>query len=174
MTQQVSPQEAAKWLASGEALLIDVRENDEFRSEHIVYANSLPLSDFRNLIRHMDVPAARKIVFQCQKGGRGEQACLLTKDIKALPNDIYNLAGGLAAWKDAGLPVAGISSQGVSVFRQVQIIVGGIIALMVALGFAGLTLAFLIAGFFGLALLVAGLTGWCGLALLLAKMPWNK
>ena len=42
MTATVSPRDAALWLASGEAVLIDVREPDEFRGEHIAAALSLP------------------------------------------------------------------------------------------------------------------------------------
>ena len=81
--------------------------------------------------------------------------------------------GGITAWKAAGLPVAS-SGKGLSIFRQVQIIVGGLIAFLVVLGLTGLTVGFIIAGILGGALFFAGLTGWCGLAMLLRKMPWNK
>ena len=103
----------------------------------------------------------------------GEQACALVKGCDSYGNEIYNLDGGIAAWKEAGLPVVG-SSSGLSIFRQVQIIVGFVVSLMIVLGFLGLTIGFIIAGIFGAALFMAGLTGWCGLAMLLSKMPWNK
>lgn len=173
MTNIVLPQEAAKWLAAGEAVLIDVREPDEFRAEHIAYANSLPLGDLEKLMENMSIPATRRLIFQCLKGKRGEQACALVKGCDSYGNEIYNLDGGIAAWKEAGLPVVG-SSSGLSIFRQVQIIVGFVVSLMIVLGFLGLTIGFIIAGIFGAALFMAGLTGWCGLAMLLSKMPWNK
>lgn len=173
MINTISPQEAARWLADGEAVLIDVRERDEFRAEHIAYANSLPLDDLDNLINNMSIPADRKIIFQCLKGKRGENACVRVKGCGACNNEIYNLEGGIMAWKDSGLPVVGGSS-GLSIFRQVQMIVGSIVALMIILGFMGLTLGFIIAGILGAALFTAGLTGWCGLAIILSKMPWNK
>jgi len=65
-------------------------------------------------------------------------------------------------------------SSGISIFRQVQIIIGGLIAVLVVFGFLGLPFGFIGAGLLGFALFVAGLTGWCGLAMLLSKMPWNK
>ena len=49
MTNTISSQEAAQLLASGDAILIDVREADEFKDEHIAYANSLPLSRLEDL-----------------------------------------------------------------------------------------------------------------------------
>ncbi|MFB9947761.1 rhodanese-like domain-containing protein [Rhizobium puerariae] len=171
----VPPAKAAEWLASGEAILIDVREPDEFRAEHIAAAASLPLDSVSRLRQTLHIPENRKIVVQCLKGGRGEQACRIIRDI--LPNqETYNLDGGITAWKQAGLPVVGAAKAGgaPSIFRQVQMIVGSLVLICVILGFAGLTPAFALAGFFGFMLAFAGFSGWCGLALLLRRMPWNK
>lgn len=175
MINTVSASEAARWLASGEAVLIDVREADEFSAEHIAYANSLPLSNLQDLFRQMDIPANRKIIIHCLKGERGGQACLSIQGCGTCRNTLYNMEGGITAWKDAGLPViSSAAASGISIFRQVQIIVGGLIAMLVLLGLLGIGLGFVIAGFLGVALFIAGLTGWCGLAMLLSKMPWNK
>ncbi len=169
----ISPKDARAWLASGEAMLIDVREPDEFRFEHIAYAASLPLSRFGELFGALDLPAGRKLVFQCQKGKRGEQACVAAATLPGTPA-AYNIEGGIEAWKAAGLPVVPGAGQGPSLFRQVQMIVGSLVLLFVVLGFAGYAWAFAVAGLFGAALAIAGLTGFCGLALVLARMPWNK
>lgn len=175
MINTISPQEAARWLADGEAILIDVREADEFRAEHIAYANSLPLSALQDLFKQMNIPENRKIVFQCLKGTRGGQACMTIQSCGSCNNVLYNLDGGITAWKEAGLPVvSSVISSGISIFRQVQIIIGGLIAALVVCGLLGLTFGFMIAGLLGFALFMAGLTGWCGLAMLLSKMPWNK
>lgn len=173
MTETIPPQQAAAWLADGTAILIDVREADEFKGEHIAYANSLPLGDLEKSLAQMNISLSRKIIFQCLKGGRGEKACLNVKACGACKNEVYNLEGGITAWKEAGLPVIGHSA-GLSILRQVQIIIGGLIAVAVMLGFAGLGFGFALAGLFGAALCFAGLTGWCGLAMLLRQMPWNK
>lgn len=173
MTQTTTPQEAANWLASGDAILIDVREPDEFREEHIAYANSLPLSDLENSFTRLNIPVTRKIIFQCLKGSRGEKACVNIRTCSDCKNEIYNLEGGITGWKEAGFPTVRVSSS-LSIFRQVQIIVGGLVAFFTFLGFTGLTPGFVLAGLLGAALFVSGLTGWCGLALILKKMPWNK
>jgi rhodanese-related sulfurtransferase len=174
-TAIVAPGEAAAWLASGEAILIDVREPDEFRSGHIACAASLPLASVGNLFSAMQVPAGRKVIFQCQKGSRGEAACGVVKQV--VPgHDFYNLEGGLSGWKDAGLPVVGErpGTAAPSLFRQVQIVVGTIVAASVLAGFAGWQAGFVIAGLVGTMLAIAGITGWCGMVMLLSKMPWNK
>ena len=44
MITTISPRDAARMLSSGEAVLIDVREPDEFRAEHIACAASVPLA----------------------------------------------------------------------------------------------------------------------------------
>lgn len=174
MMNQISVQEAAKWLADGDAVLIDVREPDEFRTEHIVYAHSLPLGKLETFLQEMNIPSARKVIFQCLKGARGGKACEIAQKSGRCANPLYNLDGGITAWKEAGLPLVQTSVGGISIMRQVQIIVGSLIVLMIILGFTGVALGFVLVGFFGAALFFAGLTGWCGLAMLLSKMPWNK
>ena len=175
MIKTISPQEAYSALSSGEAILIDVREPDEFMTEHIAYGLSIPLSNFQHQFAGLNIPSEKKILFQCLKGKRGEQACLFASDMDGFKNEIFNIEGGITGWKDQELPiVTNGASSGMSIFRQVQIIVGGLIAILVISGFVGLTLGFMIAGFLGAALFFAGLTGWCGLAKILSKMPWNK
>ncbi len=162
------------WLANGEAVLIDVREPDEFKIGHIPSALSLPLSNLTDALAYLNLPPNTKIVFQCLSGKRGGNACMIVRELPLAENRaVYNLDGGIGAWKSAGLPIVGATAK-LSIFRQVQMIVGGLIALFVALGFIVATGFFALAGLFGFALAFAGITGWCGLAMLLEKMPWNK
>ncbi len=168
----ISPQQAYEWLQNGEAVLIDVREPDEFSAEHISYAASVPLSSVEQTVKSMVFPGDVKIIMQCLKGRRGEQACCVMGNCDA--RTYYNIQGGIDAWKEAGLPVVGKSAPKFPIMRQVQLIVGSLILLLILTGLAGLTAAFILAGIFAGALAFAGLTGWCGLAMLLSRMPWNK
>lgn len=102
----VSSREAARWLSSGEAILIDVREPNEFKAEHIAGATSMPLGSVPGRFAQMRIPAGRKVIFQCLRGGRSAQACRMVTQA-AGPHPLYNLTGGIAAWKAAGLPVTG-------------------------------------------------------------------
>lgn len=172
-SQTISPQQAHEWLSSGEAILIDVREPDEFKAEHIACAASLPLANMCKLIQQMHIPKGRKIIFQCLRGKRGEQACALVPQMNTA-YDAYNLEGGINGWKEAGLPVVSSAGTKLSLFRQVQIIVGLLVLSFVFLGYSGQAWGFAVAGFLGAALAFAGITGWCGLAMILSRMPWNK
>lgn len=179
MVNNISPQQAHEWLMSGDAVLIDVREADEFQNEHIAYAFSLPLSSIHSDFSMLDIPPSRKIIFQCLKGARGEKACALISEQDYCSNDIYNIEGGISAWKEDGFPlVSKIQSQnksaGIPIMRQVQMAIGAVITFLIFLGLTGIAAAFIFAGFISLMFFFAGLTGWCGLSWLLSKMPWNK
>ena len=174
MTKTIDAETLYTWLSENFAVLIDVREPDEFKAGHIPSALSLPLSMFHSDVSKLNLPKNTRIVFQCLSGKRGGNACQIMEELsQAAGYDIYNLEGGITAWKDANFPVIGAAPE-LSIFRQVQMIIGGLIALCIGLGFFVATGFFVLAGMFATALVVAGITGWCGLAMLLQKMPWNK
>jgi len=167
----IDPKHLYNALQAGTATLIDVREPDEFAREHIPFAASMPLARIGELLK--DMPSdGRSLVFQCQRGKRGEQACHVAQGLQG--RDVRNLEGGIDAWKIAGLPIVTASKSGLPIMRQVQIAVGALIATNTALGFSGWMPGFALAGLLGVALMMAGITGWCGMAMLLARMPWNR
>jgi rhodanese-related sulfurtransferase len=84
------------------------------------------------------------------------------------------LEGGIDGWKAAGLSVVEDKSQPLPLMRQVQIAAGSLILLGVILGYAISSAFFLISGFVGAGLILAGVTGFCGMARLLDRMPWNQ
>lgn len=166
--------EAAGMLAERDALLIDVREPDEFRGQHIALAISMPLATVAAALGTLGLRPDRPLIFQCQKGKRGEQACAVVPVTHRGP--IYNLTGGIEGWAAAGLPVvgAGEAARGLPLMRQVQIVVGLLVTISALLGIAGFAAGVWLAALLGAALAMAGTTGWCGMALLLARMPWNQ
>ncbi len=103
----VTASEAARWVAAGEATIIDVRSPEEYRAGHIADAVSLPLDTLPRALERLAPPPGRRLVFQCLRGGRGASACAAVTD--AWPGS-YNLEGGLDAWRAAGLPVEGDGS----------------------------------------------------------------
>lgn len=169
--ESVSPQEAKKLIEQG-AVLIDIRERVEYLREHIPYALSLPLTD---ITAGKTVPGAERqpVIFHCLAGMRTVQnASALTK--AASPAPVLLMAGGINAWKSAGLPTIEDRKQPLPVMRQVQIVAGTLILTGVVLGYTVDSRLFLLSGFVGAGLLFAGLSGLCGMASLLLKMPWNK
>jgi rhodanese-related sulfurtransferase len=80
------------------AVLIDVREPAEFEAERIEGAQLFPLSTFDPNMLPKDVP----LIFNCGIGKRSAVAVVRTQQA-GYAHDMH-LAGGLAAWKAAGLP----------------------------------------------------------------------
>ncbi len=96
----LTPEEVASGLTAGEIVLVDVREPSETALERIPGAVLLPLSAFDPT----DLPDAggRAIVFSCASGVRSVKAAEIAQ-AAGLPHNAH-LAGGLKAWKAAGLP----------------------------------------------------------------------
>ncbi len=160
-----------QWLANSDAVLVDVREPAEHNAENIQGAILLPLGS----VSKSTLPdcAGKKLVIHCAKGGRGNSACekLLSEDPTL---DIYNLEGGIAAWRAAGLTVIGSGKTFLPLDRQVQLTIGLLLISGSVLGYLFTPAFFLLTGVIGLGLTIAGATGFCGLARIIARMPWNQ
>ena len=96
---QITPTEAAERIGQG-ALLLDVREDDEWTAGHAPEARHLPLG--RLEAEHGTLPKDRPIVAVCRVGGRSQRAAVA---LRGAGYDVANLAGGMQAWAAAGQPV---------------------------------------------------------------------
>lgn len=97
----LTPEEVAKGVAEGRYLLIDVREPNEVAVEAYPDAVVLPLSTFDPT--DIPDPAGKDVVFACRSGRRSVTASLAAQ-AAGLKYGLH-LAGGILAWKTAGLPV---------------------------------------------------------------------
>ena len=100
--REVKPSELAGMLKANQALVVDVREADEFAAGHIPGAVNMPLSTFR--ADQLSDPHGRQLVLSCLGGKRS--ALALDKCRAAGVAIDTHLAGGFGAWKAAGLPIA--------------------------------------------------------------------
>ncbi|WP_447932488.1 rhodanese-like domain-containing protein [Sphingopyxis fribergensis] len=99
--KEIPAQELADLLARKGAILVDVREADEFAAGHVAGAHSMPLSRFR--ARALPTDGDKQLILMCAAGRRSAMAL---EKAAAVRSDIdTHLAGGLAAWRAAGLPV---------------------------------------------------------------------
>lgn len=164
------PREVADRVRTGRAVLIDIREADEFARRHAAGALSRPLSAFE--AAHLKIEPARDVVFACRSGMRTQANC--DRLAAATDGAAFVLEGGLDAWAAAGLPVDEDRRAPLELMRQVQIGAG---LLVLAGVVAGLTLHpafFGVSAFVGAGLTFAGATGFCGMARMLAFAPWNR
>lgn len=97
-TPEISVHEAQKRIEGG-ALLLDVREREEYDEERIPGSQLLPLSEL--MARSDELPQDREIVAQCRSGKRSAQA---TDFLRAQGLEVTNMEGGILRWKAEGLP----------------------------------------------------------------------
>jgi rhodanese-related sulfurtransferase len=98
---ELTPAELQAQMAAGAVMLVDVREADEFAAEHIAGAINMPLSSFQPSL--LPDAGGKLVVLQCAGGKRSGMA--LDKCAAARAAIETHLAGGIGAWKAAGLPV---------------------------------------------------------------------
>jgi rhodanese-related sulfurtransferase len=158
-------------LASGNAILVDIRESDEHAREHIKGAQCLPLSTFSDDCLSSS-PKDTPIIFHCQSGNRTKQA--EDKFLSLGFKNVYVLEGGMNAWKKCGNTTATNKNEPLPLMRQVQMIVGFMVVLGVVLSYTVSPYFNLLSAFFGAGLLFAGISGFCGLANVLMFLPYNK
>lgn len=168
--QSLTPERVAERLAQRSAVLIDIREADEFARRHVKGALSRPLSSFEQA--HLRIEPAKDVIFTCRTGMRTSGNVERLRAV--VDGQAYILEGGLDAWAAAGLPVEEDRKAPLEIMRQVQIAAGSLVLLGVGLGLVAHPAFLGVAAFVGAGLTVAGVTGFCGMARLLAAMPWNR
>lgn len=166
----LKPADVAERLKTGRAVLVDIREADEFARSHVAGALSRPLSSYEQA--NLKMVAGKDVVFTCRSGMRTGANCARLS--ARIAGDAYVLEGGLDNWAKAGLPVVTDAKAPLEMMRQVQIGAGLLVLIGVALGFAVHPGWFGLAAFVGAGLTFAGATGFCGMARVLALMPWNR
>ena len=167
---EIDPNTLKRWLDEDKAVLIDIREADEYVREHIPGSRLVPLSAFNPA----DFPQEHdKIgVFHCNSGNR---TCHAAPQILATSfREVYHLEGGIQAWKGAGLSINLNRSAPISIMRQVQITAGSLVVLGIILALTVSPWFMALSAFVGGGLVFAGPSGICTMANLLELMPWNR
>jgi hydroxyacylglutathione hydrolase len=100
---QVLPSQVADQLSSGEAILIDVRNESEWAEGHIPGAKHIMLGYLAQ--RSNEIPADKPVVVQCRTGGRSAIGASILQ-AQGIPA-VANMMGGIRDWELAELPLAG-------------------------------------------------------------------
>jgi rhodanese-related sulfurtransferase len=99
---ELSPEQTAELVASGDAELVDVREDHERAAGHIPGSRHIELGALAD--RADELPTERPLVFQCRVGSRSAMAAFA---FRRAGFDAHNLDGGIVEWAARGLPVEG-------------------------------------------------------------------
>jgi rhodanese-related sulfurtransferase len=99
---ETSPADAAAKLNSGEAVIVDVRDKDEWDEGHIPGALHMSRGTIELDIEEK-VPDTDSMII-CHCGGGGRSALAAESLQKMGYKNVRSMAGGFKAWKAAGLP----------------------------------------------------------------------
>lgn len=162
------------WLRAGTCVLVDVREPDEHARERIAGAILMPLGRFDPAA--VQLKAGQTLAIHCRSGRRASDAVARCAGLVRAGIPVVNVAGGIEAWKAAGLPTIANPSAGprLGVMQQTQLTIGLGILTGLAVGYFAHPAGFLLSAFMAAGLTMAGITGLCPLASAIAKLPWNK
>lgn len=99
----VTPAEAVRLINREKAIVVDVCEPPEYAAGHVAGARSAPLSQLEKTLSALVKNKATPVILVCASGIRSRRAVALAKRLGY--ENAHSLAGGLRAWREAGLPV---------------------------------------------------------------------
>ena len=97
---EVSSQQAYALRQEG-ALVLDVRQPEEWSEYHIPGATLIPLGELASRVN--ELPQDKQIVVVCRSGNRSQQGRDILK--AAGFQDVTSMAGGVVDWRNAGYPI---------------------------------------------------------------------
>ena len=97
---RINAEEARKLIDQGAVRLVDVREPAEWERDHLAAATLLPLG---KLMQQPGLLTEDNVLFYCEMGQRSAVACEFAASLGL--ERVYNLEGGMQAWRQLGYPV---------------------------------------------------------------------
>lgn len=99
----LSPYAATQLVNGGDALFVDVRDEKEYKSGHLLNAKNFPVAKLDERLHELEKLKGRDLVVYCDNGMRTTRATAKLR--KHGFEKVHTLAGGLTAWEKASLPV---------------------------------------------------------------------
>jgi len=99
----ITPAQSTQMINRDDALILDVRENNEYSEGHIINSLHIPLSSLKTRMEDLEKHKSKKVIIACRSGHRSSQACANLR--KQGFEQVFNLRGGVMAWESANLPL---------------------------------------------------------------------
>jgi rhodanese-related sulfurtransferase len=99
----ITPVESTQMINHDDALVLDVREMNEYSEGHILNSVHIPLANLKTRIGEIEKHKDKKVIVACRSGHRSSHACANLK--KNGFEQVFNLRGGVMAWENANLPL---------------------------------------------------------------------
>lgn len=102
---RISVQEAKDKLDKGEAVMVDVRNPDEYVEVHASGVRLIPVNTILGEVDQIrDFAGDKDVLFICKSGQRSALAAEYVTAAGLDDRELYNVEGGTVAWVEAGLP----------------------------------------------------------------------
>jgi rhodanese-related sulfurtransferase len=101
--KEISSAEALQLINHKNAIVLDVREPNEYDSGHVLNSKLVPLGKLKERMGELEKFKEQPIVVVCRSGNRSGTACFLLG--RKGFSQAYNLAGGVQAWQKNNLPL---------------------------------------------------------------------
>ena len=100
---EISPKESASLHSEKKAIIVDVREDDEWKAGHIANAIHIPLGELKDRLPELQAYKDSTVITQCRSGKRSMAAL---ETLKAAGfSKTYSMEGGIQAWSEQGLTI---------------------------------------------------------------------
>ena len=95
--------EAIDLINRDEAVVIDTRNQAEFKIGHIGDAILIPLPEIKDSVDKLSKYEGKPLLFYCKTGTRSDEACKTLSKLGL--SNVFALSGGIQAWQDANMPL---------------------------------------------------------------------
>lgn len=101
---RLSTLQATRLINDSDAVVIDIRDQADYARGHIINSRSIPDKVLNERKAEIDKLKGKPVIVSCDTGTRAGASA---DKLRALGlTEVFTLQGGLAAWRDAGLPVS--------------------------------------------------------------------
>lgn len=100
--KSISVHEVTRLVNQGEALLLDIRETNEYKAGHITGAMNIPFGAVNTRVSELEKYRAKRIILVDKLG---QHASDVAKQLKVQGFDVVRLGGGMSEWSHQSLPV---------------------------------------------------------------------
>lgn len=101
--KEVGVTEATQLINHHDALVLDVREDQEYAGGRIPHAKHIPLRQLSSRLHELEKFKTKPIIAICRSGARSGHGCSVLR--KNGFEQVYNLNGGMMSWQQANMPV---------------------------------------------------------------------
>ncbi len=99
---RVSASDAVQLINKHDAVVVDIREPDEFAVAHVINSRNVPLKELDARVKELARFKEKPVIVACDTGNRSRGGAAALRKLGF--TQVYTLAGGLGAWQQAGLP----------------------------------------------------------------------